>query len=299
MDMTESLERHDAAARELASLGLTAEDWQLLTSVTTELHKGDDTGASPDPVAISEQESAVEDWLADRGIAEGWRLASSLVAAGVNETILQQLANQLPPDALGATVRWIGESIAVRGAVDVVCRSSSRISDLVTAVKAYSYMDRAAEQIVDVHDGLENTRIILAHRLRDMSVTTDYDRSLPPVRAFGSGLNQVCTNIIDNAVDATGGHGAILIRTSRADNAVQVEIGDNGCGIPSENLTRVFEPFFTTKPQGSGTGLGLDTAWRIVTEEHGGTIDVESGPGGTVFRVVLPLADANTNPTDA
>jgi signal transduction histidine kinase len=152
-------------------------------------------------------------------------------------------------------------------------------------------MDRATEQIIDVHEGLNNTRIIMAHRLRGMTVATEYDQSLPPVVAHGSGLNQVWTNIIDNAVDATGGLGTITIRTRQAGKRVLVEIEDNGNGIPEEHLTRIFEPFYTTKPQGSGTGLGLDTAWRIVTEEHGGTIEVDSVPGRTAFRVYLPLAE--------
>jgi signal transduction histidine kinase len=152
-------------------------------------------------------------------------------------------------------------------------------------------MDRAVEQEVDVHEGIENTLVILAHKLRNITVRREYDRSLPKVRAFGSGLNQVWTNIIDNAVDATNGQGTITIRTRRGDgDRVIVEVADDGCGIPEGNVSRVFEPFFTTKPQGSGTGLGLDIVWRIVTEEHGGTIETESVPGNTVFRVSLPIA---------
>jgi signal transduction histidine kinase len=171
-----------------------------------------------------------------------------------------------------------------------VARSAERISGLVGAVKSYSHMDRATEQHVDVHHGLEDTLIILGHRLRDVTLRREYDRSLPRVRAFGNSLNQVWTNIIDNAIDATGGRGTISLRTRLEGNNVSIELADDGQGIPPEHVSRIFEPFFTTKPQGQGTGLGLDTAWRIVTEEHQGAIDVESRPGRTVFRVTLPVA---------
>jgi signal transduction histidine kinase len=153
-------------------------------------------------------------------------------------------------------------------------------------------MDRATEQVADVHEGIENTLVMLAHRVRDVTIVRDYDRALPPVRAFGNGLNQVWTNIIDNAIDAMDEHGTLTIRTYRAGERVAVELSDSGSGIAEQDLTRIFEPFFTTKPQGSGTGLGLDTAWRIVTEEHGGMIEVESEPGRTTFTVLLPLAEA-------
>jgi signal transduction histidine kinase len=171
------------------------------------------------------------------------------------------------------------------------------MSDLVSAVKVYSHMDRATELIVDVHEGLKNTMVIMAHPLRNMTVVTEFDRTLPLVQAYGSGLNQVWTNIIDNAVDATDGRGTITIRTQCADGRVLVEIEDNGGGIPPEHITRIFEPFYTTKPQGAGTGLGLDTAWRIVTEEHRGKMEVDSVPGRTVFRVYLPLANASSPST--
>ncbi len=288
-ELTESMARLDAATKELAAVGLTSDDWQLLTDVIEINEAQRHAEGRSDPIAISEQEAVVEDWMADHGIDDGWNLASGLVTAGIDDSALRQLEDQFPPEALNPSVRWLAESLTVRNAVDVVCRSASRMSDLVTAVKAYSHMDRATEQSIDVHDGLNNTIIIMAHRLRGMTVITDYDLSLPPVVAHGSGLNQVWTNIIDNAIDVTDGRGTITIRTRQAGERVLVEIEDNGSGIPEEHLTRIFEPFYTTKPQGSGTGLGLDTAWRIVTEEHRGTIEVNSVPGKTVFRVHLPM----------
>ena len=288
--MLESLARQDAALRDLASQGASGMACLVLSEVVAKRR-----GASPltdmdDPVQVSEREDALGDWLTDHDVREGWKLALGFVKAGITDDDLEQLAGHLPDGALDPAMRWLGESLAIRDAADVVCRSTSRMSELVTAIKSYTYMDRAAEQIVDIHDGLDNTLIILAHRLRDATVTKEYDRSLPPVRAFGSGLNQVWTNIIDNAVDATDGRGTITIRTRSEDNQVIIEIEDNGCGIPPEHLTRIFEPFYTTKAQGRGSGLGLDIVWYIVTDEHHGTIDVESVPGQTVFRISLPLA---------
>ncbi|MBK8460956.1 MAG: ATP-binding protein [Micropruina sp.] len=150
-------------------------------------------------------------------------------------------------------------------------------------------MDRAAEQQVDLHDGLESTLTILHHALRDVTVLREFDRSLPQIRVRGNTLNQVWTNILDNAADAMSGSGTVTIRTRRDDDQAVVEIEDDGPGISTDDLHRIFEPFFTTKPQGVGTGLGLDTVWRIVTREQGGTIGAESRPGRTVFTVTLPL----------
>ena len=167
-----------------------------------------------------------------------------------------------------APVMWIGETIALHDHADIIGRSTDRISELVGAVKSYSFRDQAIVQDVDIHDGLENTLVILAYRLRTMT-KKDYCSDIPPVRTYGSRLNQVWTNILDNAVDATGGGGKMTIRTQHEGDRVTVEIVDNGSGIPADHMSRIFEPFFTTKPQGEGTGLGLDIAWRIVTEEHG------------------------------
>jgi PAS domain S-box-containing protein len=285
--LPESLARRDEATRELTARGLTEEQWRTLECLVTEC-AGRSQRETP-PLEISRQEEAVEDWLETNGVEGAWNLAPILVGAGVTEESLSELATELPVAALPAALRWLAESVEVRNQADVVARSTRRISELVSAVKAYSFMDRTVPVEVDVHDGLENTLVILAHRLKNMSIRRDYDRTIPPVRTLGSSLNQVWTNIIDNAADATNDAGTITIRTRRVDDLVVVEIEDDGCGIRDENVSRVFEPFFTTKPQGQGTGLGLDIVWRIVTEEHGGGIEVESRPGRTVFRVSLPI----------
>jgi PAS domain S-box-containing protein len=285
-----TLAQRDAAGQELIARGLTQEQWRVLGELAGESARQEPGQRNPGPLEISRREEAVESWLDARGIADAWNLAPGLVRAGVTTEGLVQLAEGIPAAAHPAAVRWIAATADARDQTDVIAQSTHRISDLVGAVKAYSFMDRAVEQVVDLHDGLENTLVILAHRLKNATVRRDFDRGLPAVRAFGSGLNQVWTNIIDNAIDATGGEGTITIRTRREDGHAVVEIEDDGSGIPEEHLSRIFEPFFTTKPQGQGTGLGLDTAWRIVTEEHGGRIEVASAPGQTRFRVIVPTA---------
>jgi PAS domain S-box-containing protein len=287
------LANRDAAARELLTHRLSADQWQALESLVDESCRHLSAQRDLDPYEVSQQEEALEGWLEAHEVERAWELASVLVRAAVKEESLERFAAVVPSPAVPAAVRWLAESVAVRDQANVIARSTHRISELVGAVKAYSFMDRAAEQEVDVHDGLENTLTILAHRLKDVTIRRDFDRSLPPVHALGSGLNQVWTNIIDNAIDAMGGAGTISISTRREGDRAVVEIADDGCGIPPDQLSRIFEPFFTTKPQGQGTGLGLDIAWRIVTEEHGGTIEAESTPGKTVFRVSLPLASAH------
>jgi signal transduction histidine kinase len=211
------------------------------------------------------------------------------MSADVTVDRLADLAAALPAEALEPAIGWIAESLSVQESLDVVTRSTARISQLVAAVKSYSFRDQAQTQDVDIHEGIENTLVILAYQLKGIDIVKDFDRSIPPVRTYGSGLNQVWTNILDNAADATGKSGTVTITTRREGNNAVVEITDTGGGIAPEVLPRIFEPFYTTKPQGSGTGLGLDIVWRIVTEEHGGTITAESEPGRTTFRIAVPV----------
>ena len=286
--LAESLGQRDAAARELTVCGLQKPQWDALEEMVTVAASRPHDGL--DPLAVSQREEEIEQWLEENDVANAWNLAPVLVQAGIGETELARLTEVFPAEQLPAALRWISGAIAIRAEAEIVARSTHRISELVGAVKAYSFMDRAVEQEVDVHEGIENTLVILAHKLKNITIRREFDRSLPKVRAFGSGLNQVWTNVIDNAVDATNGQGTITIRSRREGDRVVVEVADDGCGIPEGNVSRVFEPFFTTKPQGSGTGLGLDIVWRIVTEEHAGTIEAESVPGNTVFRVSLPIA---------
>jgi signal transduction histidine kinase len=172
--------------------------------------------------------------------------------------------------------------------------STNRISNLVTAAKQYSQMDRAPIQLVDVHELLDSTLVMMSGKIGGgIEVLREYDRSLPHITVYAAELNQVWTNLIDNAVQAMDGHGTLTIRTSRVDDSVEVIIGDTGTGIPDEIVSRIFEPFFTTKPTGEGTGLGLDISWRIVVDKHHGDLSVESRPGDTRFRVRIPIGSAD------
>jgi signal transduction histidine kinase len=203
---------------------------------------------------------------------------------------LEKLAVEVGDQVLCDTLIRIASILTISRLIGEIENSTKRISDLVRAIKEYSYMDRAAMQEVDVHQGLESTLTILSHRLkRGIRVVREYDASLPRVCAFGGELNQIWTNLIDNAIEAMQGVGELRLRTARELDRVLVEIGDNGPGIPPEVQQHIFEPFFTTKGVGEGTGLGLDTVCRIVRNHHG-EIRVSSKPGDTRFQVYLPIA---------
>jgi signal transduction histidine kinase len=244
-----------------------------------------------DPVARGDRENDLQEWLEDRGVDAAWELAPTLASAGWDVDQLARATAAFDAKQLGPVVRWLGVGSTAYDLLYVVAHASERISEIVKAVKTYSYLDQAPVQNVDLREGLENTLVMLRHKLRaGVRVVRDYAPDLPPIEAHGSELNQVWTNLIDNAVDAMKGEGELRLRTGQTDHGtVIVEIGDSGPGIPSEIQSRVFEPFFTTKPPGSGTGLGLHISYNIVVQKHRGTITVESRPGETRFRVELPL----------
>lgn len=243
-----------------------------------------------DPLAAADREDEITDWLQHRRIDDGWKLAPTLTAAGVDLAWLEQAARDLGPTALAPGLRWICCSLVASSLLDQLDDSARRISHLVRAVKEYTYMDRAPVQEIDLREGLENTLIMLGHKLKQgVQVVREYDPTLPRIEAYGGELNQVWLNLMDNAVDAAGGMGQIRIRTAREDSGVRVEIADNGPGVPDDIRRRIFEPFFTTKDPGKGTGLGLDIAHRIVVERHAGDLSLESVPGDTRFVVRLPL----------
>ncbi len=254
-----------------------------------------------DPLAQSDREDAIADWLDDHDLPDAG-LAPALADAGLAPEDLDRIAAAVPSAALLESVAWLGAALASDGLARAVEQSAGRISTLVQAIKDYSYMDQAPVQEVDLHEGIESTLTILAHKLRDITVARDYDRSLPRIVAHGSELNQVWTNLLDNAVDALAATPSrerrISIRTAQEEGGVVVEIADNGSGIPPEIQGRIFEPFFTTKGVGEGTGLGLDTSYRIVVRQHRGAISVTSRPGDTRFRVWLPLDTGPGGQTD-
>jgi signal transduction histidine kinase len=229
------------------------------------------------------------DWLERQGVASAWELAATIADAGASVAHLQKLPGKLPTEAIGDVLCRICAALQVSSMVDQIENSTRRISALVKAVKEYSYMDQGSQQEVDIHEGLDNTLLILHHRLKQgVNVIREYDRTLPRICAHGSELNQVWTNLIDNAADAMDGKGELRIRTSRAGDSALVEIIDNGHGISPEVKAHLFEPFFTTKEVGEGTGLGLDTVNRIVRQHHG-QVRVDSRPGETNFQVSLPI----------
>ena len=247
--------------------------------------------ASADPLALSDAEDELGDWLDTRGVREAWELAPALTAAGLDAKRLEDLAAGVGDKALGGAIGWLAATLELTGLAAEVSRSAARISELVGAMKRYTYMDRAGSGgEIDVREGMEDTLAVLAHKLEGVSVTREYEEDLPKVRANGGELNQVWTNLLDNAIDAVDGRGRIGIRAFRDGGSVAVEVSDDGPGVPPEIQSRVFEPFFTTKPVGEGTGLGLDIVRRIVAG-HGGAVRVLSGPGDTRFEVRLPIDD--------
>ncbi len=254
------------------------------------------------PLAQSDREDAVADWLDDHDLPDAG-LAPALADAGIVPEDLDHVVVGVPSAALPESVAWLGAALASGGLARAVEQSAGRISTLVRAIKDYSYMDQAPVQEVDLHEGIESTLTILAHKLRDVTVARDFDRSLPRIMAHGSELNQIWTNLLDNAVDALAATPVsdrrISIRTAREEGGVVIEVADSGSGIPTEIQDRIFDPFFTTKGVGEGTGLGLDTSYRIVVRQHRGDIRVTSRPGDTRFRVWLPLDPGPGDQTDS
>ncbi|RYX83524.1 cyclic nucleotide-binding domain-containing protein [bacterium] len=243
----------------------------------------------------ADMEDELADWLDDHEVKDGYKLAPTFVASGVNLKSFELLSEQVTCKALGAVVEWLEASLRADGLALEIERASNSISHLVGAVKSYSHLDEAPQQRINIHEGIDSTLTMLKYKLRGIEVKTDYDCDIPEFMAHGSELNQVWTNILDNAADAlkTGDDakkGAqISIATHHDSNNVLIKIRDNGPGIPADIQKRIFEPFFTTKGVGSGTGLGLDIAHRIIVGRHGGDIKVESGSTGTQFCIRLPL----------
>ncbi|MFF4486725.1 ATP-binding protein [Streptomyces sp. NPDC001544] len=245
------------------------------------------------PLEASDREDALADWLDDHGITQGWQLAPTFVQAGLDIDWLEQVAAAVGEEILPGAVGWLNYTVETELLMNEIDDSTTRISHLVDAAKQYSQLDRAPFRVVDVHELLDSTLLMLSGKIGPrIAVVKDYDRTLPKIPAYPAELNQVWTNLIDNAVSAVnsaGGDGTLTVRTALDHERVLVEFRDTGPGIPPEIRGRIFDPFFTTKPVGQGTGLGLDISWRIVVNKHHGTLQVESVPGDTRFQVLLPL----------
>ncbi|MDZ5620053.1 ATP-binding protein [Nocardioides sp. HM23] len=275
----------------LASQGITASQFVALDGLRREI------GSEPAPtgVELAEREDELSTWMADHDVDRDWVIAPALAGAGVDLAWCERAAVLLEDAALQAGLEWVASALTTATLIDQTRDATRRISDLVSAVKSYSQLDRAPIQQVQIKDGLESTLVMLGHKLRSggVSVHREYADDVPVVEASPGELNQVWTNLIDNAVDAMAGEGTLTVRTYAAERAVVVEIGDTGPGMTEEVAAHAFEPFFTTKEVGKGTGLGLDLSRRIVVERHGGEIDVDSRPGSTVVRVRLPLRSSS------
>jgi signal transduction histidine kinase len=241
-----------------------------------------------DPLSLGDTEDRLSDWLGDRGCQEPWDMAPALAEAGLDTDRLEAMAGAFDDRSLACGLEWLAGTLDLLGLASEIETSTGRISELVGAMKEYTYMDRAVVGEVDVISGLQNTITILGPRLKDVSLSREYEKDLPGIPGRGGELNQVWTNLIDNAIDAVDGRGSITIRAYVEGDRVVVEVVDDGRGIPREAQVHVFEPFYTTKDIGAGTGLGLDIVRRIVTG-HGGEVFVQSEPGETCFTVRLPL----------
>jgi signal transduction histidine kinase len=241
-------------------------------------------------IDLANAEDKIASWLDGRGVENSWDVASAFISVGLDEAWLDNAAGVLGATDLSPGLNWIAATLVSTELLDQVDDALGRIAQLVAAVKDYSYVDRAPEQDVNVHQGIDKTLLVLGYKLRPgIQIIREYDEHLPTIQANGAELNQVWTNLIDNAIDAVDGRGRIFIRTRHDDDVVIVEIADQGPGISNDLASRIFDPFFTTKQVGKGTGLGLDIVRRIVVDGHHGEIAVESIPGDTRFIVRLPV----------
>ena len=275
---------------DVGALDLDAAQRQQIDALRDDIAKRATTPAQIDPLTRSDRESDMQTWLEARHIDNAWEIAPNLVALGWDVPELARLNDEFTPTQFACVAKWLCVGCSVYVLLDEVNKSAERISEIVQAVKSYSFLDQAPIQEIDVHTGLENTLVILRHKLKEgVRVVKEYAPDLPRIEAYGSELNQVWTNLIDNACDAMQGKGELKIKAYEQDRCIVVEITDNGPGIPENIQQRIFEAFFTTKPPGIGTGLGLHISYNII-QKHRGTLGVTSKPGETTFQVKLPLS---------
>jgi signal transduction histidine kinase len=242
------------------------------------------------PMEASDREDVITDWLDEHSVRDGWDMAPTFVAAGLDVAWLDHVSVTVDQAMLEGALRWLNYTVETELLMNEIEDSTTRISTLVGAAKQYSQLDRAPYQVVNVHELLDSTLMMLSGKIPPgIEVVKDYDLPLPSIPAYAGELNQVWTNLIDNAVSAMNGSGTLTVRTGMDREQVFVDFCDTGPGVPPEIRDRIFEPFFTTKPVGEGTGLGLDISWRIVVNKHHGDLSLQSSPGDTRFRVRLPI----------
>jgi signal transduction histidine kinase len=273
----------------LFRLALSANNWDKLSELNTLIRDRASNHLVIDTLERSDREYEIEDWLNSQGIPDAWEHAPTLVDLGLSQDQFSDLAGDFSSEQLVEVITWMGASYNSYSLLEEINQGSERISEIVKSLKSYAYLDQAPIQSVDVHEGLDNTLVMLRHKLKEgIDVKREYAENLPNIQAYGSELNQVWTNIIDNAVDAMNGKGKIFIKTRQDGEWVVVELEDNGPGIPEDIQEQIFSPFFTTKAVGKGTGLGLNISYKII-EKHSGEIKVFSKPGKTRFQVSLPV----------
>jgi signal transduction histidine kinase len=299
-ELADALEVIGATLREFVEAGIEREDAEAIADLRDQALRGAAERSALSALDAADAEDEMRDLLEGLGVPDAWRLAEPLALAGVDEDWLARL-QALAGSATAAALRSIAASLDAQHLVSELRESTERMSSLISAVKAYAYMDRGDLVEVDIHEGLETTLAVLAHKLKhtQIEVERDYDRNLPHVTIYGSELNQVWTNLLDNAIDALGESGTITLRTRRDGECIIVDVADTGPGIAPEVRSRVFEPFFTTKDVGRGTGLGLGTARRIVEERQGGSLAFDSDEHGTTFHVWLPTHPQTPLATEA
>jgi signal transduction histidine kinase len=286
--LAESADTLLASLARLAAAGITAEQFAKLDALRREVTTTAAPAEAGDALGLADREDALSDWLTAHGVDREWLVAPAFAAVGIDTAWCERADALLGAEALAPGLEWVASSVTTAGLLAEVKESTRRVSDLVAAVRSYSQLDRASVQLTDVREGLESTLVMLAPKLRGVTVVREYGEDLPRIEAIAGELNQVWTNLVDNAVDAMGGQGTLTVTARREEQGVVVEVRDTGTGMPPEVQAHAFEPFFTTKEVGSGTGLGLDISRRIVVGRHGGDIAVESRPGDTVLRVHLP-----------
>jgi signal transduction histidine kinase len=276
-----------SSVRELADDEISSGQFAAVDALRREVEP---RSAEPDPLVRADLEQALSTWLTRHGITREWTIAPALAAAGVDLAWCTRAATALEGSALQPGLEWVANSTAVATLLSELKESTQRISELVAAVRSYSQMDRTSMQQIDVADGLDSTLVMLGHKLRDgVTVVREYSADVPQIDAYAGELNQVWTNLIDNAVDAMHGTGILRVATRAERDSVVVEISDTGPGMSPQEAARAFDAFYTTKEVGKSVGLGLDIAQRIVVERHGGTITIDSRPGSTVLRVRIPI----------
>jgi signal transduction histidine kinase len=289
--------------RQLLPRQWTPDEIHLLSELQKTIIQQDMSIPSIDPVMRSDREEALAAWLKDHGIAQAWDVAPNLAGIGLTPDRLEALANGMSGAALKDILTWVERSVAVEQFIQEVGRTTARISDLVRAVKAYSHVDQVSLRSTNVQEDIENALLMLGYKVRQAAIQIErrYETDLPTIQAYGTELQQVWTNLIDNAVDALESSTPprrLEVRAATDGEFVNVSLIDNGPGIPTEIQPRIFDPFFTTKAVGKGTGLGLEIVKRIINR-HGGTIRVDSKPGETRFEIRLPIRQPTAPPVTA